>query len=192
MIDSLDQLYEAFQTLVSAASGVDENRVILANQGTPVPQPENDLYATYNPIPIKAYGFPRTSLKEVDAVQDFNETLLGPNWQDLEATTIRQLDMMVSCNFINGGAREASWQIHAANHRLPINEILYFNKIGWRFASEIRDLTGVTQAGVQPRYQVDLNLYVETEITDEILSAAGFKVNIEDKQGNTLANWSSL
>jgi hypothetical protein len=190
MITDLDQLYQGFQTLVSTASGVDQSRVILADQGRPAPA--SDLYATYKPVPVRAYGFPRTNLKEIDAVQDFNESLLGADWQDLEATTVSQLEIMLSCNFLNEGAREAAWQMHNANHRLPVTEVLYTNSIGWQYASEIRDLTGVTQASVQPRYQLDVYLFVETKITDDILSAAGFSVNIEDEKGNTLANWRSI
>lgn len=191
MITELDSLYVALQRLVSLASGVPQARVILADQGRPPPEPVGDLYATYLPVPVRAVGQPRKSRELVPAVEDFNESLLGADWEDFEETTISQLDLMVSCNFLNGAARDAAWRMHNANHRWPVTEALWADKIGWRYASEARRLTNIDQAGFQPRYQVDLFVYVETQITDEVLRAAGFSYNIEDKAGNVLVEGSA-
>jgi len=39
---------------------------------------------------------------------------------------------------------------------------------------------------MQERYQVDLHLWIETQVTDIILRAAGFSLTIEDEDGNIL------
>ena len=190
-VESLDALYTDLQRLVFIASGVDQGRVILADQGRPPPEPQGDLYATYNPIPVRAVGHPRTSLALVDPVADYNESLLGSDWQDFEATTITQLDLMLSCNFLNEGARDAAWKLHNANFRYPVTDQLWSMQAGWRFASDVRRLTDIYQAGLQPRYQVDVHLYIATQIKDAILRAAGFSVSVEDEDGNEVISFTS-
>ena len=74
--------------------------------------------------------------------------------------------------------------------RWPIVERCYTEGIAWRYTSESRDLTGLEMATIQERFQVDLHLYVETAITDTILRAAGFAVQIEDEDGNVLNQFS--
>lgn len=166
------------------ASGISPpENVILAEQGRTPPE---GLYATYKPTPVRAVGHPRTSHELVDATEDFNEAELGSGWQDFEATTISQLELLLSCNFMNEGARDAAWRMHHANFRWPVQERLHANNIGWRNASEVRDLTAIYQAGHQPRYQVDVNLWIEVSVTDSVLRAAGFSTVIEDAAGNVL------
>lgn len=186
MITSLDALYTELQGIVATATGISTSRVILADQGRPPPEPQGDLYATYRPIPVRAVGYPRVSRTLVDATEDFNETELGTDWQDYEATTISQMELMLSCNFLNGAARDAAWKMHNANFRWPVLERLHTARIGWRKASEIRRLTGIDQAGFQPRYQVDVDLYIEVSITDDVLRANSFALTIEDEAGNVL------
>ena len=190
MIESLDQLYVDLQRIVALASGVSEDRVILADQGRPPPEPAGTLYATYNPVIVRAYGQPRSERELVDATEDFNESLLGADWQDFEETTISQAELLVSCNFLNEGARDAAWRMHNANHRWPIQEALWVADLGWRYCSEVRNLTGLYQAGAQPRYQTDWNVYAEMAVTDSVLRAAGFSYTVEDKAGNTIASGS--
>jgi hypothetical protein len=206
MIEALDELHVALQEVVSVASGVPLSRVILADQGRGPPEPPNSLYATYNPVPVRAYGQPRkdrtlvegerTALQVDDtsvlAVDD-SGTLLGlatgpsTDHQDLEEITVTQLELMLSVNFLNEGARDAAMKMQNANFRYPVSVLLNTNQIGWRNASEIRRLTQLTQGGLQPRYQTDLDLFVEMGITDNILRAAGFSFTVEDESGNTVA-----
>jgi len=188
---SLDDLYVDLQRIVSLASGVPLSRTILAEQGRPAPEPEDELYATYNPIPVRAVGQPRQELSLVDATEDFNETLLGADWQDFEQTVISQLELMVSINFFNDGARDSAWRMHNANHSWSVTDALWAAEIGWRYCSDVRNMTDLLQAGLQQRYQVDLNLYVETAIVDNVLRAAGFSVTIEDEAGNIVSDWSA-
>ncbi len=190
-VESLDALYSDLKRLVATISGVDQTRVILADQGRSPPEPQGDLYATYNPIPVRAVGHPRTSLALVDPVADYNEDLLGTDWQDFEATTITQLDLMLSVNFFNEGSRDAAWKVHNANFRYPVSEQLWSMQAGWRGSSDIRRLTDLYQAGLQPRYQVDIDLYIETQITDEILRAAGYSLEVEDEEGNIVVSYTT-
>jgi len=188
MIATIDQLYAGLQDIVATAGGVDQSRVILADQGRPPPEPADALYATYKPVPVRAVGHSRADLALVDATEPYDESLLGPDWQDFEATTVTQLEMMVSINFLNEGAAGAAARMPNANFRLPILERLRSYGFGWRRCSEVRDLTGLFQAGLQPRYQVDLDIWVESRVTDDILRAAGFSLTVEDAEGNELSN----
>lgn len=183
MIEALDELHVALQELVSTASGVPLSRVILADQGRPPPDPPDELYATYNPIPVRAYGQPRKD-RELTPAEETGPT---QNWEDLAETTVTQLDLMLSVNFLNENARDAAMKMQNANFRVPVHAILWNNGIGWRNASEVRRLTELTQGGLQPRYQTDVDLFIETSITDTVLAAAGFSFEIEDNSGNTVA-----
>jgi len=181
MITSIEDLYGSLQSLISTATGV--GTVILADQGRPAPE---GLYATYNPVPIRAVGHPRQSRELVAAEEDFNESLLGADWEDYDATTISQMELTLSVNFFNEGARDAAWKMHNAMHRWPVQERLYTAGIAWRGNSEVRRLTEVIQAGLQPRYQVDANLWIEVAITEQVLRANSFYMQVEDKAGNVL------
>lgn len=172
----VDELYTAFQTLVRVASGVEQ--VILANQGRPAPP---GLHATYNPVPVRAVGHPRRQRADVPA-QDCDI----PDWTDFEETTVSQMDFLLSVNFFNEGARDAAWRMHNANFRAPVQELLFTHGIGWRTCSEVRSLTELSQGGLQPRYQVDVRLYVEAEVTDIVLRAAGFALVMHDEDGNLI------
>lgn len=173
---TIDELYTTFQELVRVASGVET--VILANQGRPEPK---GLHATYNPVPVRAVGHPRKRRADVPA-----EDCDIPGWVDFAETTITQMDFLLSVNFFNEGARDAAWRLHNANFRAPVQELLFTHGIGWRTCSEVRSLTALSQGGLQPRYQVDVRLYVEAEVTDTVLRAAGFALRIEDDDGNLI------
>lgn len=183
MINSVTDLYTALREIVATATQVDISRVIVGDQGRPPPEPEDALYVTYKPVPVRAYGHPRKDRELTPA----EETGPAQDWEDYAETTVTQLELMVSVNCLNEGARDASWKLHNAGFRQPIRELTVANNIGWRYVSEIRDLTGIYQAGVQPRYQADINLYVETAITDTILRAAAFSFEVEDEDGNIIA-----
>lgn len=188
---SLVDLYTDIQRVVSDATGVELSRVILADQGRPAPQPDDELYATYNPIPVRAVGQPRQELELVDATEDFNESLLGADWQDFRQSVVSQLDLMVSVNLFNTGARDAAWRMHNANHSWSVQNALWVGGLGWRYCSDARRLTDLMQSGLQERYQVDLNLYAGVAIQDNVLRAAGFSVEVEDEQGRIISQWSA-
>jgi len=195
MITAWTDLFADLQGILAEASGINADRVILADQGRPPPaNPEANVYATYKPIPVRAYGQPRKDLALVDAVESYDASL-GSDWQDFEETTVTQLEVMVSCNFIggavaDGAARDAAWQVQSASHRLPVFERLRTAGLAWRKAGEVRDLTEVIQGGFLPRYQVDVDLFTEAGVTDEILRAAAFSFDLEDRDGNIIASGS--
>lgn len=176
-VTTIDDLKTNISNVIRAASGV--NAMIEANQGQPPPA---GLYGTYNITPIRAYGQPRKTRTEIPAEEE------GPavDWQDYAETTITQLLIMVSVNFFEKGSMDAAWRLHNASFRQPVRELLYSNGIAWRTVSEIRDLSELYQAEIQPRYQADVQLFVETEITDTILKAAGFSIEVIDENGTVL------
>lgn len=54
-METIEEMYPIFQQLISLATKIPLDRVVLADQGR-TPLVGNDLYATYNPIPVRAYG----------------------------------------------------------------------------------------------------------------------------------------
>jgi hypothetical protein len=170
--------------LVSLASGVPAERVIRSGRGRPAPPPETELYATYNLLPVRAYGHAR---KEREATDEPAEPTDLPDWYDWEETTIAAMECIVSINMLNDGARGAAFRFPNANYRQPVRDHLHSMGAAWRYVSEPRRLTALQQGGVQSRYQIDVHLWIETRITDTVLRAAGFGgLVIEDEQGNIL------
>lgn len=185
MITSLDELRTDLQALVSLASGIPLARVILADQGRPPPEPSTDLFVSYLPVPVRAVGAARKS-RSLTPGTDFDAAAVGANWEDFEELTISQLELIVSCNFVNEGARNAAARLQSSQFRAPVNERLFTSNLAWRFTSEVRDLTAVDQAGLQPRFQLDIQMYAEVSITDTVLRANSAILTIEDEAGNVI------
>lgn len=166
---NIDELYTVLQELVRLASGVES--VILADQGRDAP---TSLYATYKPIPIRAYGWSQRHRELVPATEDTDPSL--GEWQDLRETVITTMEFILSVNILNEGADTAIMRLHNANFRQPVSEFLYRNGIAWRYVSACRNLSGLLQAGIQPRWQADIHLFIEQTTSYELLRAAGFNV----------------
>ncbi len=175
MMESIEELYPVFQELVKRATGVE--MVILANQGKPAP---SGLYATYLPIPVRAYGHVRRKRVEVAATE---ETDL-PDWTDFEETVLTSMQFILSVNILNEGAASAAMKLHNANFRAPVRDYLFANNIAWRYVSDSRNLTSLMQAGLQPRYQSDIHLFIEASVSYPVLRAAGFTFEVRDEDGN--------
>lgn len=181
MVTDWDDLDVPIHGLLVAATGLPANRVIKANQDRA--EPANELYLTWNAIPVRAVGQPRRHLGEVPEIEPSDYA----GWTDLQETIISQIDMIVSVNCYNDGAKNLAWKLHQANYLNSINDYCASNGIGWRYASAARRMTGLQQAAYQSRYQVDINVYIETAISDTLLAAALAKVKIYDEAGNIIA-----
>lgn len=177
MIESIDELHGVFAQLVRDASGVP--LAILANQGGSRPV---GAYATYNPMPIRAYGHPRRLRSDIPAA----EPVPAFEWTDFDELTISNLELLLSLNFFNDGSQNAAMRMLNCQFRSPIGELLYFNGLSVRDAGPVRDLTRLEAAEIQSRHQVDVHMYAEVSISDTVLRAAGMKVKIEDEYGNIL------
>lgn len=176
-VESIDDLKVAVCNLVRQASGV--NAVI---EAYPDHSPPEGLYGTYNMIPVRAYGHAireRGTVPAADPAPPFV-------WEDIVENTVTQLELMVSINFLNAGAKEAAHKVLQSQFRHPIRWYCRDNSLGWRFVSEVRNLTGMEQATLQERYQLDLHLWVETQVSDTILAAAGFSVELYDEDERLL------
>jgi len=187
MIESISDLDVGLWELLQTITGLAPNRVIKAGQGKPA---DNVLYATYKPYIVRAVGHPRRRRELVQA-EDYNESLLGLDYQDFDETVISQVEIMLSVNVINTGARDIVARLPNANFRWPVQEKLHTLGIAWRNTSEARRMTGILQAGVQSRHQIDINLYAGLSVTDRVLRAAGFSYTIEDEAGNLLTDGSA-
>lgn len=189
MIENISDLDVGLHELLQTVLDLPGERIIKAGQGTPEPQ-GLDNYATYKPYVVRAIGHPSRDRTLVPA-EDYNESLLGPDYQDFDETIITQADIMLSVNIMNTGARDIAGRVPNANFRWPVQEKLWSMGIAWRNTSEIRRMTGIMQAGVQSRYQLDINLYAALSVTDRVLRAAGFSYTVEDEAGNIIANGSA-
>ncbi|MES3577631.1 phage neck terminator protein [Enterobacter cloacae] len=170
----ISELHGLLQGLVSICTGMAAPRIILADQGRAPPKGAG-LYATYNPVPIRAYGQPSQRLEYTDAQEEYDESL-GENWQDLEEITASSMEMMLSVNFFNEGASQAAMMLHNANFRSHVSDYLFLNKLGFRYVSNPRNLSTHFQSGIQPRWQADIHLFVEHEVSGKVLRAAGFSI----------------
>lgn len=170
----ISELHELLQGMVSICSGLDKQRIIFANQGR-APPSGGALYATYNPIPVRAYGQSSQRLEYITALEEYDETL-GDDWQDLEEITASSMEMMLSVNFFNEGASQAAMMLHNANFRTPVSDYLFTHNLGFRYVSNPRNLSTHFQSGIQPRWQADVHLFIEHEVSSKVLRAAGFSI----------------
>ena len=178
-METIEELYPVFQQLVKLATGVET--VILANQTT---APPAGLYATYSAAPVRAYGHVRRARTDVPATEPFDPEL--GDWNDFDEAALTSMQFILSVNILNEGAATAAMKLHNANFRSPVSKYLFENSIGWRYVSDARNLTGRLQAGLQPRYQADIHLFIEASVSYPVLRAAGFSVEIRDESGNLL------
>jgi hypothetical protein len=171
---NIAELHVILQGLVSVCTGLEASRIILADQGR-APPAGNTLYATYNPIPVRAYGHPSQRLEFAPAHEE-REDYLGADWQDLEEITASSMEFMISVNFFNSGARQAAMMLHNANFRSPVSDYLFLNHLGFRYVSNPRNLSTHSQAEIQQRWQADIHMFIEHEVSGDVLRAAGFSL----------------
>ena len=96
--------------------------------------------------------------REVVAPIEEVDPSLGDDWTDFNETACSALELMISVNFFNAGAAQAAMMLQNANFRLPVSQYLFQNKIARRYASTPRNLSALYQAGIQQRYQSDIQL----------------------------------
>ncbi len=178
-MQEIDELRGPLQALVAMAAGIDIKAVILADQGRSAEEFGLSLYATYNPIPVRAYGQVRYKREDVVQVEDVDPGL-GDDWTDFEESACTSIELMLSVNFFNTGAAQAAMMLQNANFRQPVSEYLFNNQIAWRYASAPRNLSALYQAGIQQRYQCDIQLFVEHRVTYSVLRAAGVEINTHE------------
>lgn len=175
----IDELREPLQALVALAAGMTTQTVVLADQGRSTDEFGLSLYATYNPIPVRAYGQARFIRDVVAPVEEVDPSL-GEDWTDFNETACTSIELMLSVNFFNTGAAQAAMMLQNANFRLPVSEYLFKNKLAWRYASTPRNLSALYQAGIQQRYQSDIQLFVEHRVSYSVLRAAGVDIITHD------------
>jgi len=176
-VRDINELNPTLHQLVCLLSGAASNRVILANQGRPMPG-GTELSGSYLLVPIRAYGWPTFSHTDVPAVEPVVPSLEA--WTDYSTTMRTTMVFQLSVNLFNEGAGTAVLSFPNGNFRPDVISLLRRNKIGWFRTSNPRNLTALQNAGIQPRYQCDLTLYAEVETTYAVLRAAGFTLEVTD------------
>ncbi|WP_416425587.1 hypothetical protein RAM80_07470 [Pseudomonas sp. App30] len=173
----INDLNPIWQQIICSLTGAAANRVILANQGRPMPG-GTDLSASYLLVPLRAYGWPTFDYVDVPAVEPADPSL--GTWTDWDVTMKTTMVFQLSVNLFNDGAGTAVMNLPNGNFRPDIASLLRQNKAGWFKSSQPRNLTALQNAGMQPRYQCDLTLYAEVETTYAVLRAAGFRYEVTD------------
>lgn len=95
--------------------------------------------------------------REVVAPIEEVDPSLGDDWTDFNETACSALELMISVNFFNAGAAQAAMMLQNANFRLPVSQYLFQNKIA-ALCQHPRNLSALYQAGIQQRYQSDIQL----------------------------------
>ncbi len=181
-METIEEMYPVFQQLISLAAVVPLERVVLADQGRNPPI-GNSLYATYNPVPVRAYGQIRRKREFIPAIAE-TDPALAEDWQDLQETSCTSMEFLLSVNLLNTGAATAAMHLANANFLTPVSDYLFRHKIAWRFSSNFRNFTGLLQAGLQPRYQADIHLFIEKTASYALLRAAGFDIQIRERDSS--------
>lgn len=184
---SINDILPPLQEIISIASGVPKNRVILGNQGHGAPA-GNDPYISYLPTPLRVYGRPQSSaLKDVDPIEAYDkslDSLIDGGWKDFNQTLSTNWVIMVSITVFNEGADTIAMKLPFATSRNDILALAKKSNISIRQASNIRNLSGLMQAGVQPRYNLDVEFWAKLDIDIDILRAARVPFIIREADSN--------
>lgn len=186
---SIDDILPALQEIISIASGVPMQRVILGNQGHGAPA-GNDPYISYLPTPLRAYGRPHSSdLKDVAPIEDYDkslDSLIDGGWVDFNQTLSTNWIIMVSITVFNEGADTIAMKLPFATSRNDILTIAKKSEISIRQSSDVRNLSGLMQAGIQPRYNLDVEFWARLDVNIDILRAAHIPFIIREADSNKI------
>ena len=183
-MQSIEESYIPIQKCLCAIFDLPSNRVILANQNRGSP-PNSEVYATYWPEPIRAHGWPLIDRQDAAPAESYDPSL-GQNWKDFRYTLRVNMLFTVTVNIFNGNAQSLAMRIPCANFRPDVQAILRQHKIGWQRVSNIRNLTSILQAGIQPRFNIDIDLWATFDTSFNVLRAARAPFTIRDADTNTL------
>jgi len=179
MLD-IEELNKPIQLLIHYATGLPLNRILKGNQAESSPR---DLFCTYTAQPEGVKYAPSMNQKLVPA-QDCDI----PNWEDVEVEYVQAVKVRVSIQFFRDGAKDAAWKMGHSNWRNSVSEHLLRNELWWSGASTPNNLTDLEQAEFRQRYQLDVRLVVAGRIKEIILVANSIAGNIDDENGNDLAD----
>lgn len=175
---SFEESFPAIHEFLRMASGVAGNRIILGNQGRAAPE-GLDPYISYLPTPLRAYAWPEQSLKEVAPVEDYDPSL-GKDWKDFEAEITTNWILNVSVTVFNRGADTIIGRLPHSYFRDDIIAHLYKNNVSVKSYSNVRNLTSIIQAGNQPRYNLDIEMWCQLDVTYNVLKASKIPFVIRD------------
>ena len=186
---AIDDILPAIQEIISLASGVPLNRVILGNQGRAAPS-GNAPYISYLPTPLRVYGRPTVSaLKDAAPVEGYDpslDSLIDGGWKDFNQTLSTNWIIMVSITVFNEGADTVCMKLPFATSRSDILAFASKNEVSIRQTSNVRNLSAVMQAGVQPRYNVDMELWARLDVNIDVLRAARVPFVIRESDSNKI------
>lgn len=182
---SIEECYVPLHEVLCTVLQLPADRVILANQGRGAP-PGTEAYATYWPEPIRAHGWPIVDQEDVPAVEPYDPTL-GGHWTDLRHTLRVNMLLSVTVNVYNADAQTRIMRLVHAHFRPDISSLLHTHRLGWQSVSNIRNLTHILQAGIQPRFNIDIDLWSTFETTVDVLRAAGTPFTLHDTNNHIIS-----
>lgn len=165
--------------LVELITKIPSGNVIKAFQGLSPEDMPSGLYATVRVLNMTPIGAPHKQM--IDGKPVVVEGV--ENATDLIDITTSQGVLMVSLNFYRHGANQAASMIKHADYREIVKKFLFLNNLGWQKTSEIRDLTQEQNADYEERAQIDLFLYAQDEVRDDIERI--YSVSIEVTNADT-------
>lgn len=181
----IKEILSPLQKIISMATGVPQERVILGNQGHAAPS-GNSPYISFLPTPLRVYGRPSDSYQDIAPIEPYSETL-GDNWTDLNKKLTTNWIILVSVTVFNEGAETIATKIPYATARDDVLFLANNANISLRNVSNVRNVSNLIQAGVQPRYNVDIEMWAQLEISFGVLRVAKVPFVINDQNGNQIS-----
>ncbi|WRQ13129.1 tail completion protein [Vibrio phage vB_VpM-pA2SJ1] len=178
-----DELGEKCVSLVRLITGLDEQNVLIADQGISPEYMPKGLYATVKIVSDQNIG---ASGKGQQADDEEINVPGVDNAVDIVDITKRQVLLRVSINFYRQGARAYASSLQDASRRYIVSKFLWENKLGWQRTGAVNDLTDLQNAGYEERAQIDVYLYAEDIIRDIIPAIYHTSIIVEDEKGNKL------
>ena len=179
MKESLEAFLVPCREIVSHATGLPLNRVLVPRQDKPKPK-GNVCFVLLNIE--EAIGMP---FKEDRLVPAENTTLL--NHFDIERTLVQKAKIRMTLNFFGPSAKENVQKMLRCNYVQSVADTLFAHGIGWRKTTSPQDLTLPIEGHTEERYQIDITLVVDIAAEPfEILVGDSIQCGIFDEEGNPL------
>ncbi len=163
---------EKLADAVVTATGLDADKVIIANQDAPRP---SGSYATVFVTPARKLGTDRVELDELP-LKDFDEKISGHR------------EVLTSINFYRNEAFDNASKFETQLQSNGLIEFFKANGLGFKSVSDIRDLSEVIKKKWEQRAQIDLTIYAITNFSGTVMSIEEVNVDGIAESGNEQTN----
>lgn len=168
------ELYNVIAPLISLVTGIDRNKVILADQNAPAPSGQ---YITVEPT---------QSLTQRGQANVISKTSQTPDSVDVDVRP--QMISECSVNVYRGDARNQAQKLVQMNKIPTVQEALFRARVGFNRAESVNNLSALQSNEIEQRAQV--SLYLMFEFSNEIVinSINSVQLVTEDESSNILSD----